>query len=125
MTRNIKLFKMINGEMVLTEVDDVTDEGMYVLNWPAVIIPVPPERANGMENQVGFGKYLPFSNYDEYILLSIKAVALESTPNTSMLNAYKQWCTQVRAQEAGIVSPGSMRSKGEIVKPGEFEKLNM
>ena len=102
--RSIKMFKTINGEMVLTAVNDITEDGMYVLEFPASVVPVPPQQAGGMQNQVGFGKYLPFSDYDKEILLNPECIAIESEPNTHMLQTYEQWVTQVKAAESFIVT---------------------
>ena len=129
--RSIKMFKTINGEMVLTAVNDITEDGMYVLEYPASVVPVPPQQAGGMQNQVGFGKYLPFSDYDKEILLNPECIAIESEPNTHMLQTYEQWVTQVKAQEAGIVTAQGMpaqRAPAEVVgkdgKAVDFTQLN-
>ena len=83
-----------------------------------------------MQNQVGFGKYLPFSDYDKEILLNPECIAVESEPNAHMLQTYEQWVTQVRAQESGIVTAQGMptRAPAEIVRDGQardFSNLNM
>jgi hypothetical protein len=128
--RSIKMFKTINGEMVLTAVNDITEDGFYVLEYPASVIQVPPQQAGGMQNQVGFGKYLPFSDYDKEILLNPECIAIESEPNAHMLQTYEQWVTQVKAQESGIVTAQGMpqRAPAEVMKDGkavDFSKLNM
>jgi len=127
----VKMIKTINGEMVLTTVADITEDGMYVLDYPAVVMPIPPERAGGMQNQVGFGKYLPFSDYDKDILLNPACIAVESEPNAHMTQTYSQWVTQVKAQESGIITAQGMpqRAPAEIMgkdgKAVDFSKLNM
>jgi hypothetical protein len=124
------MLKTINGEMVLTAVKDITEDGMWVLEYPAVVVPVPPQQAGGMQNQVGFGKYLPFSDYDKEILLNPECITIESEPNAHMLQTYEQWVTQVKAQESGIITAQNMpqRAPAEVMKDGkavDFTKLNM
>ena len=124
------MLKTINGEMVLTAVKDITEDGMWVLEYPAVVVPVPPQQAGGMQNQVGFGKYLPFSDYDKEILLNPECITIESEPNAHMLQTYEQWVTQVKAQESGIITARNMpqRAPAEVMKDGkavDFSKLNM
>jgi len=127
--KSIKMFKTINGEMVLSAVNDITEDGMYVLSYPSVVIPVPPQQAGGQQNQIGFGKYMPFSDYDKEILLNPACIAIESEPNKQMLQTYEQWVTQIKAQESGIVManqmprmPQQLRENG---KAADFSKLNM
>jgi hypothetical protein len=126
----IKLIKTINGEMVLTEVKDITEDNMWVLEYPAAVIQIPPQQAGGAQNQVGFAKYLPFSNYDEEILLNPECITIESSPSQHMLQTYEQWVTQVKAQEAGIITAQGVpqRAPAELVgKDGravDFSKLN-
>lgn len=128
--RSIKMLKTINGEMVLTAVNDITEDGMWVLEFPAIVVPVPPQQAGGQQNQVGFGKYLPFSDYDKEILLNPECIAVESEPNTHMIQTYEQWVTQVRAAESGIVTAQGMprQAPSEVMRDGkavDFTKLNM
>lgn len=127
--KSIKMFKTINGEMVLSAVTDITEDGMYVLEYPSVVIPIPPQQAGGMQGQVGFGKALPFSSYDKEILLNPACIAIESEPSKQMLQTYEQWVTQIKAQESGIVManqmprmPQQLRENG---KAADFSKLNM
>lgn len=127
--KSIKLFKTINGEMVLTAVTDITEDGMYVLDYPASVVAVPPQQAGGMQNQVGFGKYLPFSDYGEEILLNPECIAIESVPSAHMMQTYDQWVTQVRAQESGLVTAQGMptQAPAEVMRDGkavDFTKLN-
>jgi hypothetical protein len=126
--KSIKMFKTINGEMVLSAVNDITEDGMYVLSYPSVVIPVPPQQAGGQQNQIGFGKYMPFSDYDKEILLNPACIAIESEPNKQMLQTYDQWVTQIKAQESGIVMANQMPRMPQQLRDGkaaDFSKLNM
>ena len=126
--KNYKLFKLISGEMLITEVTEVMDDGMLVISLPSVILPIPPEQAEGKQNQLGFGKLMPFSNYSEDILLNPKSISVDSKPDKRMLDAYESWCTQVRSEESRIIVP-NMKSPN-IPKSGsrgntiDFSKLN-
>lgn len=121
--KNIKLFKMVNGEMVITEVSDVTEDNMYVLEYPAMIVPT------NQQGQVGFGKYLPFSDYKKEILLNPECIAVDSEPEAQMLQTYEQWVTQFKAQESGIVMANRMpQAPPSLVKDGQardFSRLNV
>lgn len=121
MDKNVKLFKMINGEMVITEVVDVTDDNMYILSYPAVIIPTQ------QQGQVGFGSFMPFSTNKVEILLNPDCIAVDSEPNTQMKQTYEQWVTQIKSQESGIVMANQM-PRGNVPQDGsraDFSKLNM
>lgn len=120
--RSIKMLKMINGEFCLTAVMDITEDGMYVLEYPSVIMPVPQQ-----QGQVRFGKYLPFSDYSKEILLNPACIAVESEPDDQMLQTYEQWTTQMKAQASGIVMANQI-PKGRVPQDGsraDFSKLNM
>lgn len=118
--KNIKLFKMINGEVILTEMEGITDENMYILIYPSMIVHM---NENG---QIGFGKYLPFSDYKKDIFLNPKAIAVESEPAPDLINTYEQWVTQMKARESGIILPGSA-PKTNVMNNGiskDFTRLN-
>ena len=128
--RSIKLLKLLNGENILTAITDITEDGFYQLDFPAAVIQVPPAQAGGMQNQVGFGKAAPFSDYDKEILLNPECIAMETEPNAHMLQTYEQWVQQVRAAESGIVTAQGMpqRAPAEVMKDGkavDFSKLNI
>jgi hypothetical protein len=123
--KNIKAFKLLNGEMVLTEIEGINDEGNYVLIYPAIIVPIPPQQAGGQQGQVGFGKLMPFSDYSEEITLNPNTVTVVSVPDKNMKDGYEGWIKQVRAQESGIVVPSM--NQPNIPKSGQaidFSKLN-
>ena len=75
---NFKLFKMENGEFIITEITETDDEGHMILNYPAVIVPIPPEQAGGQPNQIGFGKFMPFSDHGKDIRLNPNQVMVDS-----------------------------------------------
>jgi hypothetical protein len=128
--RSIKMFKTINGEMILTAVTDITEDGFYQLDYPAAVVQVPPQQSQGMQNQVGFGKAAPFSDYEKEILLNPECIAMETEPNDHMLQTYEQWVTQVKAQESGIITAQGMpaRAPAEVMRDGkavDFSDLNV
>lgn len=103
--KNIRVFKMLTGEIVVTEIKETMDDGMYVLSYPAIIIPIPPEQAGGQQGQIGFGKMMPFSNYSEDIVLNPASISVDTTPAKQILEAYENWSNQVRSMDSGIVVP--------------------
>jgi len=114
---SVKMFKMLVGEMVITRITDVDDEGKYLLDYPAVVVPIPPDKAGGMANQIGFTKYLPFSDYSEDISLNPDMITINSVPTSQLVEAYDKWVTQIKAQESGIVLPNQGAAAG-------FNQLN-
>lgn len=126
MDNNIRMFKVSTGEMVLTEVVGVNDEGMYELEYPSVVVPIPPEQG-APPNQIGFGKFMPFSEYGKEILLNPKAVIVDSKPNSQLKETYKNWVSQMKAQESGIIIPRPNAPMPPMPPQGkgmEFDKLN-
>lgn len=124
MDKNIKMFKTLNGEFVVTEVEGVNDEGMYVLKYPSALMPVPQQ-----QGQIGFSKYMMFSDYKKEILMNPTNIAVESEPAEDLRNTYDQWVNQIKAQESGIIMAGANQMpKGPI--PGDkskadFSRLNV
>jgi len=116
-----KLFKLNTGEMILTEIETLAD-GNYALTYPAVIIPIPAEQAGGQQNQIGFGKFMPFSDSKEDIILNVKNIMVESSADKKLVEAYKNWQQQVRSQESGIILPGMNLPKQ--AQASDFRKLN-
>ena len=112
--KNYKVFKMINGEIIITEIDHTDDEGNYVVTYPAVIVPIPPQQAGGQQNQIGFGKMMPFSDYSKDIVISPKGIIVDSDPNQQMIGAYENWMQQVRQMESGIVQPNMVPPAGNL-----------
>lgn len=128
MDNNLRMFRVITGEMVLTEVKELNEDGMYELEYPAVVVPIPPEQTGGQPNQIGFGKFLPFSDYGSELLLNSNTVIADSKPNAQLKDAYNNWVSQVRAQDSGIIVPGvgggGLPPQGTGQAPPDFGKLN-
>jgi len=68
--KNYKVFKVTTGEIVILEISEILDDGMYVIQYPAVIVPIPAQQAGGQSNQIGFGKLMPFSDYSKDITMN-------------------------------------------------------
>jgi hypothetical protein len=122
----MKLFKLNTGEMILTDVE-VIEDGSINLKYPAVIVPIPPQHAGGQQNQIGFGKFMPFSDYEKDMILNPNAVVTESDPDKNLSEAYKQWITQLKSQESGIILPGmgGVRMPMKNGKANDFSQLNI
>jgi hypothetical protein len=118
--KNIRVFKLSTGEIIITEIKEVDDEGMYALDYPAMIIPIPPQQAGGQQGQVGFGKLMPFSDYKEEITLNPAFIVLDTTPAKQMLEAYGNWSNQVRGMDSGIVMPNMVPPAGDL-KSGQAD----
>lgn len=116
---NYKMFKMSNGEFVISDVT-TDDEGWYLLTYPAVIVPIPPEQAQGMQNQIGFGKFAPFSDHGKDIRLNPANVMIDSDPDKKLKDAYMQWQQQMRSKDSGIIVPGMVPPTGDL-KSGKAE----
>jgi hypothetical protein len=82
---------------------ETTEEGKLILDYPAMIVPIPPQQAGGMQNQIGFGKFMPFSDYSKEITLHPEHIVADSESDANIVNAYEQWVTHMRAQASGIV----------------------
>ena len=124
MKSEYRLFRINTGEMVVTKIAETTEDGMYILDFPAVVVPIPPEQARGMRNQIGFGKFMPFSNYDEDVIMNPASIAVDSTADVNICNAYDQWVTHMKAQQSGII----MASRGDLPREGQaqgFDRLNV
>ena len=122
--KNYKIFKLISGEMMITEITDVTEDG-YVLITPASIVPMPPkEGEQQQQQQIGFAKFMPFSDSEE-IILDTKSISVTSKPQKGLLEAYVGWSKKVREMESGIIIPDMKRpdipGSGKAV---DFKTLN-
>lgn len=119
--KNYKVFKVTTGEIVILEIAEVLDDGMYVIQYPAVIVPIPAQQAGGQQNQIGFGKLMPFSDYGKDITMNPASVLIDSEPDKRMVDAYENWCKQVRAHESGIIIP----PKGAVIPTaGKADNVN-
>lgn len=121
----IKLLKLVTGEMLISEVKE--KEESYILSYPLVIVPVPPEQANGMRNQIGFMKFMHFSDYQKTITLYHTAIAVDSHADKQICAAYEKQVAEIKRQESGIVIskslPKGLMKNGSA--PKDFSELNL
>ena len=88
----VKVFKTINGEEIITEVVDVK-ETYYVMKEPATL--VLQETETGVK--VGLLPYMPYANGN--IALYANSVMAEAIPADSLISEYN------RVFGSGIVTP--------------------
>lgn len=106
-----RLFKLTTGEFVVTEIKETREDGGYVLNYPLVIVPIPQQ-----QQQVGFAKFMPFSNTDKSIVLFPSSIMVDSKPDNKMNAAYEQQVSHLKAQESGIIIPNSNNIPSDVMK---------
>jgi hypothetical protein len=80
----VKVFKLINGEELISEVFN-TYEGQYELKNPANIML--QQTGNGQVG-VGIAPYMPYA--DGNVKLNWTAIAAEAEPEQSMINEYNR-----------------------------------
>lgn len=80
----IKVFKMINGEEIISKVTSGSESG-YFLEDPAVIMLQPTQ--NGAMG-VGIAPYMPYISGKVY--LNMTAIAAEGEPEEKMKNEYRR-----------------------------------
>lgn len=122
---NFKMLKLVTGEMLIAIIKEEEDE-RYVIEYPLTIVPIPSEQANGMQNQVGFAKSLPFSDYSKKMTLSKDSIVIESFLDKKLADVYEKNVIQLRSQESNIIVPG-MKVPDKMLKNGvasDFRKLN-
>ena len=98
------IIQLKTGEIIITETHDVdpiddTNDPMLRVILPAILMPIPNQ-----PGRVGFNPYFPFSDLGEEHQIRKSQIATLSTPSRQMKDGYGNWCTQVKAQEAGIVT---------------------
>jgi hypothetical protein len=106
----VKMFKLVTGEFVITEISETREDGGYVLSYPLIIVPIPQQ-----EGQIGFAKLMPFSDNNKPIVLLQTSIIVDSDADGKLSKVYEQQVTQLKAQESGIVIPGQGMPK-EILK---------
>lgn len=94
----IKVFKLINGEEVISEVTSGSDGGYY-LESPASIQLQQTTQGVG----VGIAPYMPYAK--DKIYLFKHAVASEATPDEKMENEYRR----IFGSGIQVVSAGSIK----------------
>jgi len=120
--KNVRVIRILSGEMIVTEVKDVDDEGNWMLEYPALIIPIPPQQAGGQQGQIGFAKFMPFSDYSDDISLNSAQITSDTTPHNQILGAYEQWSTQTRGQDSGIIVP-NMQPPADVPTQGQAQPV--
>jgi hypothetical protein len=120
--KNVRVLRLISGEIIVTEITETMDDGMYMLNYPALIIPIPPQQAGGQQGQIGFAKFMPFSDYGEDIIFNPAHVISDTAPHKQIQGAYDQWSTQTRGQDSGIIVP-NMNAPADIPKDGQAQPV--
>lgn len=130
--KNIRVLKLLTGEIIITEIKEVTDDNMYILDYAGMIIPIPAEQAGGQPNQIGFAKFMPFSDNTKDITLNPVHILSDSEPHGQILAAYEKWIDQIKSQESGIIRPsmvppaGDLKSgKGNPIRPNFRNGLNI
>lgn len=118
--KNVRVIRLISGEMIVTEVKDIDDEGNWMLEYPAIIIPIPPQQAGGQQGQIGFAKFMPFSDYSDDITLNPAQITSDTTPHKQIVSAYEQWSNQTRGQDSGIIVP-NMQPPADIPNQGRAD----
>jgi hypothetical protein len=79
----VKIFKMINGEVMMGDVTDVNPD-YYTVNEPAVVIL--QERDGGMG--IGIAPYMPYA--EGKIIIRTTAIAAEGEPDQKLTNEYSR-----------------------------------
>ena len=80
---NVKIVKMISGEELIGEFDELTN----VITNPVVMIPVSKEK-------IAFQPWLPYSEDKEYTLKE-EHIQLVATPSNTITNEYSRYMAQV------------------------------
>ena len=105
---DIIVIQLKTGEIIITETSDVdpiddTNDPMLRVSLPAVLMPI-----HNQPGRVGFNPFFPFSDLGEEQQIRKSQISTLSKPNRQMKDAYENWSTQVKAQEAGIVTATQM-----------------
>jgi hypothetical protein len=119
--KNVRVLKLAGGEIIVTEIKELMDDGQFVLEYPALIIPIPPQQAGGQQGQIGFAKLMPFSDYSEDIMLNPQHIISDTTPHKQIIAAYEQWSTQTRGQDSGIIVPNMTPPRSDLPKQGQAQ----
>ena len=81
----VKIFKMINGEVMMGDVDDVhVNPEYYMINEPASVML--QERDGGVG--VGIAPYMPYAEGN--IKIRTTAIAAEGEPDQKLVNEYNR-----------------------------------
>lgn len=101
------IFQMRLGEIIVAMTEDVdmlddTNIKELVVDYPALIVPMPQQGQQQQSGQIAFQKYFPFSEQEGGKIRKSEIISL-STPIDNFEKAYDGWVTQVKAQESGII----------------------
>lgn len=94
----IKVFKTLSGEDIITEVVETKDTH-YVMKNPAVL--VLQETEQGM--RVGLAPFLPYAKGN--IALYANSVMAEALPDDSMVQEYKRVFSPIEVPSSSIIMP--------------------
>jgi len=105
--KNFIVIQLRTGEIVVTMTEDSqplddTNIDLLEVEYPAMLIPMPPQVQGQQENQIGFRMYFPFSKQEGGVIKKSEIISL-STPLDDFRRAYDGWVTQIKAKESGIV----------------------
>ena len=94
----VKVFKTINGEDIITEVVEIKDT-YYVMKEPATL--VLQETETGVK--VGLLPYMPYAK--GHIALYANSVMAEAIPDDKMVAEYKRVFSPIVTQNPSIILP--------------------
>lgn len=95
---DIKVFKTLTGEDIISEVVEVKDTH-YVLKNPSVL--VLQETEQGV--RVGLAPYMPYAK--GLIAVYAHAVTAEAIPDDSMVDEYKRIFSPIEVPHQGLILP--------------------
>jgi hypothetical protein len=95
----IKLYRLTTGEDVIGEEVEAT-ETLTVLKKPFVLIPM--QQPGAKTATIGFTAYIPYSE-DETIKIKTQNIVCEATPNTGILNAYKNNTSTIKSAKPSLI----------------------
>jgi len=116
----VRMFKLVTGEMIITKIKSTRQDG-YELSYPLSVVPIPNQ-----QNQIGFAKSMPFSNYSKPIILFSDSISVDSEADEKITSAYEQQVRQLKSQESGIILSNSIPK--ELLKDAaakDFGELNI
>lgn len=97
----VRVFKLINGEEIISEITDIYGAEDYELSSPATIIVQQTEQGVG----VGLAPYMPYVSGK--INLNKSAVASHGSPEVKMENEYRRiFGSGIQIASAGSVFTG-------------------
>lgn len=95
---SVKVFKMINGEEIISSVTSGGEAGFFLENPATIMVQPTPDGKMG----VGIAPYMPYASGKVYLYKS--AIASEADPDINMENEYNR----VYGSGIQIVGAGAM-----------------